>query len=266
MDRLTLPSNASMEYYPQNTLSNFTVKPSQPFNGEGYECALTEIMYPNRLFNIREDCNTVIIRRMRKKKGDYYSHKGKLIIPPGYYNVEDLITAIDKSGLSKYVTRKNNEVLKSVLITFDKVEKKVTVEAKHQYAIQFGCDIATVLGFPLAYDAEFGDKYSKIIEGVQKGEFHATSSGGLNTLFVYTDIIQEQYVGGINAPLLRIINLDRRRNDEGNTSHTFDRLYFARLKSSHFDSVNIRIYDDMGKLVHFEYGKVIVNLEFRKSI
>ena len=65
MFRITLPSNASMDYYPNNTLSNFTVKPSRPFDGEGYECALTEIILPNRLYNIRKNCNTIYVRRMR---------------------------------------------------------------------------------------------------------------------------------------------------------------------------------------------------------
>ena len=104
------------------------------------------------------------------------------------------------------------------------------------------------------------------MEGVNKGELHATASGGLNTLYVYTDIIKEQFVGGINAPHLRILNLNRKENNEEYISHTFDRLYFSPLKTSHFDSINIRIYDDTGELVHFEYGKVVVILEFRKTI
>ena len=83
---------------------------------------------------------------------------------------------------------------------------------------------------------------------------------------MYTDIIKEQFVGGTSAPLLRIINLTREINNEEYTSKIFDSLYFAPLKSSHFDSINIRINDDTGKLINFEYGKVVVILEFRKSL
>ena len=84
-----------------------------------------------------------------------------------------------------------------------------------------------------------------------KGDFHATPSGGLNTLYVYTDIIKEQFVGGTSAPLLRIINLTREINNDEYTSKTSERLYFAPLKSSHYDSINIRVYDDTGKLINF---------------
>ena len=99
----------------------------------------------------------------------------------------------------------------------------------------------------------------------KKGDFHATTAGGLNTLYVYTDIIKEQFVGGTSAPLLRIININQKINNEEYTSKTFQRLYFAPLKSSHFDTINIRIYDDTGELINFEYGKVVVYLECQKS-
>ena len=136
----------------------------------------------------------------------------------------------------------------------------------YQYAIQFSSDIARMLGFPLAHNDEWNGLFSNIIEGEKKGDFHATTSAGLNTLYVYTDIIKEQFVGGSRAPLLRIINLTREINNDEYTSKKFDRIYFAPLKSSHFDSINIRIYDDTGELINFEYGKVVVVLEFRKSL
>ena len=84
---------------------------------------------------------------------------------------------------------------------------RVTVYTYYQYAIQF--DSSRMLGFPLANDVEWKGQFSDIIEGVKKGDFHTPPSAGLNTLYVYTDIIQEQFVGGTRAPLLRIINLER---------------------------------------------------------
>ena len=64
----------------------------------------------------------------------------------------------------------------------------------YQYAIQFGSDIARLLGFPLVNDGIWNGQFSDIMEGEKKGDFHATKSGGLNTLDVYTDIIKEQFV------------------------------------------------------------------------
>ena len=46
MFRISLPSNPSLNYYPNNTPSNFIVKPARAFDGAGYECALAEIISP----------------------------------------------------------------------------------------------------------------------------------------------------------------------------------------------------------------------------
>ena len=268
MFRISLPSNASLNYYPNNIPSNFIVKPAQSFDGVGYECALTEIIFPNRLMNVRPNANTIVIRRMVDKNGESDSIKGTITIPPGYYGtVSKLIETINEAGLKKYTVKadKNEEGGKHITLAYDVNEKRVTVHTYYQYAIQFGSDIARMLGFPLAHNGVWEGLFSNIIEGEKKGDFHATTSAGLNTLYVFTDIIKEQFVGGTRAPLLRIINLTREINNDEYTSKTFDRLYFAPLKSSHFDSINIRIYDDTGELINFEYGKVVVVLEFRKS-
>ena len=104
--RIALPSNASLSYYPNNIASNFTVKPSQPFNGMGYECALAEIIFPNRLINVRPNANTIVIRRMMKKKGESDSIKETLTIPPGYYDtIDKFLEAIEEAGLKKYLMK-----------------------------------------------------------------------------------------------------------------------------------------------------------------
>ena len=105
MFRISLPSNASLNYYPNNTPSNFIVKPARAFDGVGYECALTEIIFPNRLINVRPNANTIVIRRLVKKKGE----SGSIL---GYYGtVSKLIETINETGLKKYTAKvdKNKE-------------------------------------------------------------------------------------------------------------------------------------------------------------
>ena len=64
----------------------------------------------------------------------------------------------------------------------------------YQYAIKFGSDISRLLGSPLAHDGVWNGLFSASIEGEKNGDIHATTSGGLNTIYVYTDIMQEQFV------------------------------------------------------------------------
>ena len=64
---IILPSNSSVDHFPQNTMSDYTTVLSNPLNLEGnYEVALTELNYspyfsislgsitiPNKIFNLR---------------------------------------------------------------------------------------------------------------------------------------------------------------------------------------------------------------------
>lgn len=261
MNRVILPSDGSLDFYPQNTLSNYTIKLPQPceFDGE-YECALSEIIFPNRLVNVRRGFNDISIYRFTKKTGTVKRHEKEWSLPPGSYDsVEKVISVIQEKILKRYKI-KNEDAFR---LTYDEVTKRVTIETKFNYTIYFGSDICILLGFKVNKICARG---LNMIEGKRTGEFYATKSGGLNTLYIYTDIIKEQIVGGIYTPLLRVINLGQKHNNEDSTSVTMDRLFYCTLKRPHFDNINIQLRDDTGELVHFEFGKVIVVLEFQQKV
>ena len=50
---VTLPSDASLDCFPQNTVAHFTTKLSQTIRLEGdYEVGLAEIIYPHSWYNV----------------------------------------------------------------------------------------------------------------------------------------------------------------------------------------------------------------------
>ena len=130
MFRMSLPSNSSLNYFPNNTAGNFKVKiPYIPDSNAQYECALTEIIFPNRYKNVRESSNEIYIVG---DSGNVTEYK----IEPYYYPT---ITSLIK---------KIKEVLPSnVSITFDSVKERTRVQVSGGYSVQFGSDIALLLGF-----------------------------------------------------------------------------------------------------------------------
>jgi len=53
---LTLPSNASMDLYPENTLTRYVTSLTQIISMSGqWECGLVEIQYPHSWYNVRSD-------------------------------------------------------------------------------------------------------------------------------------------------------------------------------------------------------------------
>ena len=238
MFRISLPSNASSEYFPKNTPSNYRVKMPHIFNStKKYECALSEIIFPNKFKNVRKGINNIEVEVGSEKIRQF-------AITPGYYSTISALIFKIKS------------TIKSIDIIYNKVKKRTIV--KSNYRIKFGKDIARLLGFSSKTWIAGGK--NKI-----KSPYHATIYGGLTTLYVYTDIIQEQFVGETAVPILRIVNWDHEVKKD-NTSITFDRLYYSPLKNTNFDTIQIFIMDDTGTEVEFEYGKVVIVLEFKEML
>ena len=76
---LTLPSNSSMDYYPNNTVAQYTTKLNRVIElDDDWEIGLTEISIPSHVHNVIEGrcyfniyLADVFIRRINVTPGDY---------------------------------------------------------------------------------------------------------------------------------------------------------------------------------------------------
>ena len=65
---ISLPSNASAEYFPENTQGSYRTKLSSPLNlGEFWEVGLSEIIIPRNWFNIGLHSNEYFLTYNTKK-------------------------------------------------------------------------------------------------------------------------------------------------------------------------------------------------------
>ena len=117
---LTLPSNASMTTFPDNTPTSHRVKLPQAVDLNGnWEVGLYSITYPHTWYNVqRYDCHV------------YYSEPGSYfetsIVDYGYCDtMNDFIDASNKSLLKD--TKGN------VSLTFNQPTKKVSIHLKNGY-------------------------------------------------------------------------------------------------------------------------------------
>ena len=167
MYHISLTSNASTDYFPNNTPSSYRVKMPHIFKSTNrYECALSDIIFPNKLKNVRKGLNFIEV----EDKGETKEYA----ITPGYY-----------STIEVHVLKIKNTI-NLIEINYNKVEKRTFVKTNNP--IKFGQDIARLLGFSSNTWIDGGGK--KI-----KSPYHATVYGGLTTLYVYTDVIEEQFIG-----------------------------------------------------------------------
>ena len=145
---MTLLSDSSMNMFPSNIQSEFTVKLDHPIeiDEESWEVALAEISTPSEVLNITEDNNFFflafpdqhslytkfgvenITKRCSNENGDCY--KFKLKIPTGNYMspeylVEEMQASIDKfeKGILKHLNA-------YVSITYDALNQRLKVSAQ----------------------------------------------------------------------------------------------------------------------------------------
>ena len=87
---LTLPSNSSMNYYPDNTLAHYTTVLAQDVDLSGrWEVGLSEIQYPYSWHNMNDYAGWIIVHKDHQTK--------KMDLPPGQYDTpEQLIAGLNQ--------------------------------------------------------------------------------------------------------------------------------------------------------------------------
>ena len=269
------PSNASTNIYTNNTLSSYTNNFKEPLVlKEDYDVGVAEIQYPQSFNNVREGSNTIEIsysyprtkreRRMVKE------------VPPGYYeNISDLIEVIksiygstqDRRLTTTKVTLIGLEIAynsstRRVLINADNLKLKIKRESGkmvtpkvHTAQIKLNGDVARLLGFKNGTVIQKGNSLTS--------EYAATPSEGLHQMYLYTDCIHPQPHPDGNVNIIRTIAIDEESNKKY-ISKRFQKIFYYPLKMKTITSISFDLYDDTGKHISFDTGKVLIVLHFRK--
>ena len=140
---LTLPSNSSLDQYPDNGPNHFYTKLQRPIDlsGKNFEVGLAEIQFPNTWSNLPPDLFFMF------QNSEYGSAAQIRYIPDGMYDEpEKLVKEINK--LMKYTYKTDSSSAQSRLI-FDKMTKTVIVKInKENEWIEFSKELADLLHLP----------------------------------------------------------------------------------------------------------------------
>ena len=135
---VTLPSNSSMQYFPDNKTYNFVIKLPRTLQLDGeWEVGLAEIDHPHTWCKIREGKNSVEIY-----VPDQWLQE--ISIQPGYYEKVqdvipgDVIDALLKAGLANAT---------DVVVSYNDTFKRVTVRCAKGTVLELRGDIARMFGY-----------------------------------------------------------------------------------------------------------------------
>ena len=271
---IILPSNSSMDIYPDNKICNFKVHLANPLKlkPSKWEVGLSEIQFPHLWHNIREGKNTIEkeIHNLTAEELNYLyptdengkekrekllsekpdgvdiAFRAKITIPSGYYsNIEKLLEKLEEQ---------DRRSIRPIVFKYEELSRCVNVNIPKQCKLFFhDSDIAKCLGFKAQRIVEEGDKKSDVMSSIETNK----------VVYIYTDIIQNQHVGQFKVPLLHVIPVTSKYGEI--SCMQYDRPHFIPLSQADIHTIEINIKDDTGQFISFEAGRVLVTLVFRRK-
>lgn len=242
---ITLLSNSSMKYFPDNKTSSFRTQLSRTIKLDGiWEIALAEIQYPCTINNINTNNNSIFIKNVN-------GVKQVVLEENDYDNLESLLSALNYMDEFKYkIVFLINEATKRVNVHFVN-EESTTIEK---------LSLAPALCQQLGFEPET-DLFK------QREARHSPNLvlGLPSFMFVYCDLIEPQIVGDVDTKLLRTVGINKTIYTYGSQQTvTFTNPHYVRVLIREFENIEIDIRADQGLPIPFVFGTLCIKLHFRK--
>ena len=245
---VTLPSNASIQIYPNNKIWSYRTKLAKPIVlTEPYEVGVIEFQYPRVWASFPASDADVTVYDSKTEQ--------TLTIPlsVGFY---DSIPRIVKEFNSKCLI---HQATSHISMQYNNITNLIYFSGAEGTILTFKGRLAEILGFkpgvlfPLPPSTNFRKHYA----APHPADIH----GGSYNIFVYSDIVDYQLVGDSHVPLLRCINITP---EVGRMpTLTYDKPHYTSLSKSVIDDIEISLKNDQNQYIPFTYGRVIVKLHFR---
>jgi hypothetical protein len=258
---ITLPSNSSMHYYPNNTVTHYTTRLENAIALSGdWEVGLVEIQYQHTWFNLERDEGIFTYSQVVYPGTDPHAFfQKRLSLKPGYYDsMFDLVQAINES-IKDMADEFKLETFP--IFEYNSITKRVRATINWGAYILLSPTLHMMLGM-----TELRDHIQLVdFESEKPIEWMSTNAcdinRGFSSMYVYCNVLEHIPVGDTKAPLLRIVHLSGKGGDIVHT--LYEKPLYVPLQQKHFDSIEIDIRTDTGKPIPFESGKSIVTLHFR---
>jgi hypothetical protein len=86
-------------------------------------------------------------------------------------------------------------------------------------------------------------------------------------IYIYSDICSYQYVGDTFAPVLKVVAVPNNVKYGDYIDINYSSPHYIPIVSNVLDIIEINLRSDIGEIIYFDTGKVLLKLHFRpKSI
>ena len=137
---MTLPSNASMDVYPDNTCAEYKIRtPRSYYLKNQYEVGLSEIQYPHTWETFRDSTDYKVSYR----KVDVSTTETVTISAGHYKTIPDLIDELNREFVREF---KDEEDI-HIRFSYNAISRTVKMSCKNIHSVYISMGLAQVLGF-----------------------------------------------------------------------------------------------------------------------
>ena len=255
-----LPSNVDCPEFPDNKTNSYRTSLPTNLELEGWEVALSEIIYPHTWFNIDEDlCFLRCTKPIVDSDSLPVNTSLKIPIPSGYYTTPvNLINKINQLIIAARFRSGRSTLLFNSRFSYkpQKNVTRLTVEPNEKI------EISPLLGAILGFKTNIFEARNEAVTIYDTIGVNLDLK--INTIYVYSDIVTYSLVGNIYAPLLRAIST-KKTIPGAYVTEEFTNRYYHSLIGHNISQIMISLNNDRGEPVDFQRGKVTVVLHFRKQ-
>lgn len=265
---ITLVSNSSMNIFPENKTSSFTVLLPEKISLKGtWSVGVAEVHYNYNFFNVTDDNNELTLhtknvedvtssnRITRNEIKSSEMPKHKVSIKKGYYNtVAALIGTVNKS-LKPFVNGNDtvfsiDEVTNRTMVHRENLRpeiEKIFLEGRLSMQLGFmpGRDVLMFKSSPHVGNTKFGIP---------------------DQMLIYTDIIEPTFIGHEKAYVIKIVNTEPKNYTFGDACYKeYTHIHYMAIQKREFESISVDIRDYTGEFMPFQHGVLMIKLHFKRE-
>jgi hypothetical protein len=233
-------SDASLDYFPKNSISNFVNHLHSPIILEDglFEVALVKYSYVYSSPCIPKGQLLISVWSLDENKTEFYARKS-------LYSTQEIALHIE-SLLPGIFLKESKSKMWTLEVDFSSYSR---VELEQQSAAKLGLS---------DYSFEVIDS-----TGYLRANLLPFFNNGQTRMQIYTDLIKPQCVGDISAPLFLIENYEGVNGLP--TTKSVDNPQYFDLGSSMIDNIRIYIKSETGEDLPFTFGNFCAQLHFRRK-
>ena len=256
--------------YGKQSPSNYRTHLSRSvqFNPSEWEVGLSEIIYSRTWHNVVDAVVTA-----------HCPHEGEEGEPLKFVQESCTLPVMQYNSPEHFLTVWNECITKKcksgIRISYDALSKHTVIKLAPGYMLELNSNLSIIAGFgeykktiihagdDLPY-VENDPQVNVIKARYAKSPLPVNLNRLINTLYVYTDLVEPQLVGDAYVPLIRAV-VDR-SGEKGETVSTYyTNVHYVNVTRGAIHDVHVHITDDRGRDIPFDGGRVTVKLHFRKK-